>query len=135
MTQFILVIGIQPQNIGVVCHSIDEADKFQKDIAHELFTNEQLKYCWCLKRESVHDLFSQAQLQISEGENIEKTIIGKLLLRLFRSCQEIVLWYSADFNDLPEFTDIEAAMNEISSALMESDGEVYLRFRGGVDNV
>jgi hypothetical protein len=126
-----LAIGIQPPNIGVVCQPIYESDKLSQRIARELFTDEQLKLCWSLKKESVHDLFSLARTQISAGISIEATIIGQLLLRLFRSCQEIVLWYSSDFNNLPEFTDIEAAMNEISSTLMELAGEIYLRFRGG----
>jgi hypothetical protein len=129
MTQFMLVIGSQPQNMDVVCQSIYESDRFLR-IAHKLFTDEQLKSCWSLEGELVHDLFSDAQTQISEGISIEETRIGQLLLRLFRSCQEVVLWYSSDFDDLPEFTDIEAAMKEISSELMRSAGEIYLRFRG-----
>ena len=40
-----------------------------------------------------------------------------------------MLWYSNEFNDLPEFTNIEAAIDEISSALTYSSGEIYLRFK------
>jgi hypothetical protein len=129
MTQFMLVIGAQPQNMGVVCQPIHE-DKYLNKIACELFTEVQLESCWFLEKDSVHDLFSLAIADISAGINIRQTIIGQLLLKLFQTCQEIVLWYSSDWNDLPEFTDIEAAMNEISLELMESAGEIYLRFKG-----
>jgi hypothetical protein len=133
MTQFMLVIGSQPQNIDVICRSIGETDKFLKKAAHQLLTDRQLELCWYpegLHGESVHDLFSQAQTQIIGGENIEETIIGKLLIKVFQSCREVLIWYSNDFNDLPEFTNVEIAMNEICSELIELSGEVYLKFKG-----
>jgi hypothetical protein len=132
MTQFMLVIGIQPQLENIICHSIDEAEEFLKKLAHQLFANQQMESCWYpegLNGESVHDLFSLAEIHIREGGNIRDTIIGQLLIKVFQSCYETVLWYSHDFDDLPEFTNIELAMNEISSELMVMAGEIYLRFR------
>jgi hypothetical protein len=133
MTQFMLVIGIQPQEANIVCRSIDEKDEFFKQLAHQLFTERQMESCWYpegLNGESVHDLLSLARTHIMEGENIKDTVIGQLLIKLFRSCYEIVLWYGNDFDDLPEFINIEIAMNEISCDLITMAGEIYLRFKG-----
>jgi hypothetical protein len=135
MTQFMLIIGIQPQNANIVCRSVDRKDEFFKELARQFFTERQMELCWYpegLKGESVHDLLSQARTDIMEGGKIENTIIGQLLIEVFRSCHETLLWYSNDFNDLPEFTDIEIAMNEISSELIELAGEIYLKFKGDV---
>lgn len=74
MTQSILIIG-NLQNLDVAYHSIDTADKFLKDIAHELFTEEQLKFCWYIETWIIHDLFSKAQTQLFYGEKIESTIV------------------------------------------------------------
>jgi hypothetical protein len=134
MTQFMLVIGNRPQDPDLVCRSIDEeASRWLQNIARELFIDEQLKSCWYLDRELIHDLFSQAQTQLFAGESIEQTSVGQLLLELFRSCEETVLWYSIEFDDLPEFRNIEAAMNEISTQLIRPSGEIYLRFRNSFD--
>jgi hypothetical protein len=132
MTQFMLIIGDRTENLDILCQSIDKADRFLKNAAHELFTNRQLQFCWYPEGthgESVHDLFSQAQTEILQGENIKDTVIGQLLIEIFRSSQEVVIWYSSDYNHLPEFTNIEIAMNKIYSDLTESSGEVYVRFR------
>jgi hypothetical protein len=128
MTQSILIIG-NLQNLDVAYHSIDKADKFLKDIAHELFTEEQLKSCWYIEGWMIHELFSKAQTQLFNGEKIESTMVGQLLIKIFQSCQEIVLWYFDDFDDFPKFTNIEAAMNEISAQLIEISGEIHLIFR------
>ena len=127
MTQFMLVIGIKPQQADVICRSIDEKDEFFKEVAHQLFTDRQMESCWYpegLNGESVHDLLSLARTHIMEGGNIKDTVIGQLLIKLFRSCGEIVLWYSNDFDDLPEFTNTEIAMNEISCDLITMAGEI-----------
>lgn len=88
-----LVIGHRPQNTALVCRSIDEeASRWLQNIARELFTDDRLKSCWYLDRELIHDLFSQAQTQLFAGESIEKTSVGQLLLKLFRSGEETVLW-------------------------------------------
>jgi hypothetical protein len=132
MTQFMLIIGIRPQVESIVCRSINEADEFLKKLAHQLFTDQQMESCWYpegLNGESVHDLLSLAEIYITEGGNIRDTIIGQLLIKVFQSCHETVLWYSHDFDNLPEFTNIEVAMNEISSELMEMAGEIYLKFK------
>jgi hypothetical protein len=131
MTQFMLVVGDRPQDLGFSCQSIDETDKFFK-IAQELFTQQQLQSCWYLDNELTHELLSQARSHILAEHSIEKTIIGKLLVHLFRSCEEVVLWYSDDFSDLPEFTDVELVMPVISIDLMKLAGEIYLRFRGKI---
>jgi hypothetical protein len=135
MTQFMLVIGIQPQQANIVCCSIDEADEFLKKLAHQLFTDRQMESCWYpegLNGELVHDLLSLARTHIMEGGNIKDTFIGQLLIKVFQSCHETILWYSDDFDDLPEFTNIEIAMNEISSELIVLAGEIYLKFKGDV---
>jgi hypothetical protein len=130
MTQFMLVVGDRPQDLNSVCRSINEADRFLKKIARELFTEQQLQSCWYLEKELAHDLFNRAQIQIFESKSLKETIIGQLLIKLFSSCEQIVCWYASDCNDLPEFTDIEIAMQYISSELIEPGGEIYLRFRG-----
>jgi hypothetical protein len=130
-----LVIGIQPQQANIVCRSIDEADEFFKKLAHQLFTDRQMKSCWYpegLNGESVHDLLSLARTHIMEGGNIKDTIIGQLLIKAFQSCHKTVLWYSHDCDDLPEFTNVEIAMNEVSSELIKLAGEIYLKFNGNV---
>jgi hypothetical protein len=135
MTQFMLVIGIQPQDANIVCRSIDEAAEFLKKLAHQLFTDRQMESCWYpegLNGESVHDLLKQSRTHMMEGRDIKDTLIGQLLIKAFRSCHETLLWYSHDFDNLPEFTNIEMAMNEISSELIELSGEIYLKFRGDV---
>jgi hypothetical protein len=66
MTQSILIIG-NPQNLDIAYHSIDTADKFLKDIAHKLFTEEQLKSCWYIEGWIIHELFSKAQTQLFNG--------------------------------------------------------------------
>jgi uncharacterized protein YpmS len=132
MTQFMLVIGIQPQEANIVCRSIGEADEFSKKLAHQLFTDRQMELCWypeSLNGESVHDLLSLARTHIMEGGDIKDTIIGQLLIKVFQLCDETVLWYSHDFDDLPEYTNIEIAMNEISCELIKMAGEIYLRFK------
>jgi hypothetical protein len=131
MTQFMLTIGNQPEYAGISFCSIDENDGFLKKIAHHLFTKEQLQLCWYPRNvdgELVDDLFVQAQSEILDGEILRETVVGKLLLNLFQSCQEVVLFYSSDFDYLPECTDIETAMDEISAELIDFSGEVYLRF-------
>jgi hypothetical protein len=135
MTQFMLVIGIQPQEANIICHPIDGADNFLKNSAHQLFTNRQMELCWYpegLNGESVHDLLNQARIHIMEGGKIETTSVGQLLIKAFQSCHETLLWCSREFDDLPEFTNIEIAMNEISSDLTDLSGEIYLKFRGNV---
>jgi hypothetical protein len=130
-----LVIGIQPQQANIVCRSIDEADEFLKKLAHQLFTDRQMESCWYpegLNGESVHDLLSLARTHIMEGGNIKDTIIGQLLIKAFQSCHKTVLWYSHDFDDLPEFTNVEIAMNEVSSELIKLAGEIYLKFNDNV---
>jgi hypothetical protein len=127
MTQSIFIIG-NPQKIDIAYHSIDIADKSLKDIAHRLFTEEQLKSCCYIEGWIIHELFSEAQTQLFSGERIESTIVGQLLIKIFQSCQEIVLWYFDDFDDFPKFTNIEAAMNEISAQLIEISGEIHLIF-------
>jgi hypothetical protein len=131
MTQSILIVG-NPKDIDIVYYPIDTADRFLKDIAHQLFTEKQLKSCWYIEGWIIHDLFSEAQTQLFDNQRIESTIVGQLLIKLFLSCQEIVLWYFDDFNDFPEFTDIELAMNEISSQLTELSGEIHLIFRSKI---
>jgi hypothetical protein len=128
MTQSILIVG-NPKDIDIAYYPIDIADKFSKYIAHQLFTEEQIKSCWYIEGWIIHELFSDAQTQLFDNQRIESTIVGQLLIKLFRSCQEIVLWYFDDFDDFPEFTDIELAMNEISSQLTKSSGEIHLIFR------
>ena len=129
MTQFILVIGKPPQDPGFIFRSIRESDEFLKQIAYKLFTDKQLEFCWQLEGDLIHALFSQAQTQIFEGNKIQQTIVGQLLVTLFRSCQETVLWYGNDFHDLTEFVNIETTLDEIASELVRSSGEIYLRFR------
>ncbi len=128
MTQFMLIVGHRPEDLEFPYRSIDKADKFFK-IAQRLFTDRQLQSCWYLENELTHELLSQARSQISAGYSIEQTIIGKLLAQLFRSCEEVVLWYSNDFSELDEFTDIELVMPVISSELMQLAGEIYLHFK------
>jgi hypothetical protein len=130
MTQFMLAIGDLPQDLDSVCLSINEADRFLKKMAKELFTEKKLQSCWYLEKELAHDLFNQAQVQIFESKSLEETIIGQLLIKLFSSCEQIVCWYASDCADLLEFTDIEIAMQYISSELIQPEGEIYLRFRG-----
>jgi hypothetical protein len=104
-------------------------------LLRQLFTDQQMKSCWYpegLNGESVHELLSLARTHIMERGNIKDTIIGQLLIKVFQSCHDTVLWYSNDFDDLPEFRNIEIAMNEISSELIEMAGEIYLRFKGDV---
>jgi hypothetical protein len=131
MTQFMLVVGNQPKSTIIEFSAIEKDSGFPNRIAHQIFTEEQLRVCWYpanVAGEIVHDLFSQAQTALLEGESIYDTIIGQCLVQLFQSCQEIVLWYSSDFDDLPQYTIIEAAMNEISAQLIIESGEVFLHF-------
>ncbi|PSB50877.1 hypothetical protein [Chamaesiphon polymorphus] len=130
MTQFMLVVGDRPQDLDSVSRAIHEADWFLKKMAQELFTDRQLQSCWYLEKELAHDLFNQAQVQIFESKSLEETIIGQLLIKLFSSCEQIVCWYANDCDELPEFTNIELALQYISSELIQPGGEVYLRFRG-----
>jgi hypothetical protein len=138
MTQFMLAIGIQPPETNIVCRSIDEKDELFKEIAHQLFSDRKIESCWYpegLNGESVHDLLSLARTHVMEGGNIKDTVIGQLLIKVFQSCHEVVLWYSNDFDDLPEFTNIEIAMNEISCELIKMAGEIYLRFRNPIEEM
>ena len=79
MTQSILIIG-NLQNLDVADHSINTADKFLKYIAHELFTEDQLKSCWYIEGWIIHELFSKAQTQLFNGEKIELVISSWVLL-------------------------------------------------------
>jgi hypothetical protein len=131
MTQFMLVIGNQPEYAGISFCSIEGDDGFLRKAAYQLFTKEQLQLCWYPKNadgELVDDLFTQAQSEILDGGIIYETEAGKLLLNLFQSCREVVLFYSNDFDDLPECTNIEIAIDRISAELTDFSGEVYLRF-------
>jgi hypothetical protein len=131
MTQFMLVVGNQPKGTIINFSAIEKNSGFLNRIAQQIFTEEQLRGCWCpvnVVGEIVHDLFSQAQTALLDGESIYDTIIGQCLVQLFQSCQEVVLWYSSDFDDLPQYTIIEVAMNEISTQLIIESGEVYLHF-------
>jgi hypothetical protein len=74
MTQFMLVIGSQPQNMGIVGQLIHEDDKFLKRIACELFTDKQIASCWFLEKDSVHDLFSDAERIFQKEQTSEKRL-------------------------------------------------------------
>jgi hypothetical protein len=131
MTQFMLIIGNPPRDIDIIYFPINQADEFLGKIAIKLFTSQQLQMCWYAEGsngESIHDLFSQAQTQILEGYEIRNTKIGKILVKVFQQCQEVVIWYSDDCSQLPEFTDINMAIDEICTELTESCGAIYLRF-------
>jgi hypothetical protein len=131
MTQFMLVIGNQPKYVDISFCSIKESNGTLKKIAYQLFIKEHLQLCWYPRNEPgemVDDLFTQAQMEIFNGRSIHETDAGKLLLNLFQSCREVVLFYSSDFDDLPECTNIEIAMDGISAELTDCSGEVYLRF-------
>jgi hypothetical protein len=89
MTQFMLVIGNPPDSklkkLGFISVSIHQSPNFLKKIANQSFINEQLSSCWYPKSEnekSVHNLFTDAAINIQEAWNINKIIIGILLLAI-----------------------------------------------------
>ena len=135
MTQYMLIVGIQPkdtlESLGIIGHTIYDSNNFLREVANQLFSKNQIQSCWYPESEvigSVHDLFNEAYKNIQQGMSINETVVGNLLLNVLPLCEEIVLWYSDDFHDLPCIENTEKFMSTISCDLMQDSGELYLRF-------
>ena len=130
-----LIVGIEPKStlksLGVVAHKISDSKDSFREIASQLLSEKQIPLCWYPESEvigSVHDLFNEAYKNIQQGIIFNETIIGTLLLNALPVCEEIVLWYSNDFFNLPCVENAKDFMSIIASDLMLDSGEMYLRF-------
>lgn len=136
MTQFILIIGNPPENtlqkLGLVSISIHQSPDFLKKIANQLFIDDQLSLCWYPKsknEKSVHDLFTDAAINLQEGWNVNETIIGSLLFAVLPISQEIIIWYANDFHDLDCLKEIPVFMNTINFESSKGSWKICLRFK------
>ena len=134
MTQYMLIVGLEPKNtlerLGIFAHKIHDSKEFIARIAANLFSDNQIRSCWYPESKvvgSVHDLFSQAYIDIQEGKRFDETDIGHLLINILPMYESIALWYSNGYNNLPCTESTDSFMNTITSSLMQDSGEIYLR--------
>ncbi len=121
------------EDLNIDSISINDSSSFLKNIANQLFTQEQLDLCWYPAseryREPVHDLFNEAYNFVAEGQDFTETVFGKLILRVLPTCQEVAIWYSDNFQDLPSSNDEKEFVKLISYEMQKGLGETYLRFK------
>lgn len=70
-------------------------------------------------------LFTEAQSQMIEGMEFEKTRLYTVVIELYKAGASLYFWYGSDSADLPVYTNIETLLEDLQTAVKTSACEFY----------
>jgi len=131
MTQFILCKqnGAACSRCNIEWISIEE-DSFLSEVASYVFPNTDDKNIFTLvfDGESFDSICTAAQRDMAEGKSFAETNLFSCMKSLLESCNEFVLWYAREYDDLDYVYDGESLLQKIEESLVDSSCEMYLRY-------
>ena len=77
----------------------------------------------------IDDLFTEAQVQLNDGLAFPATRLHSFLEQAMESCEDVVLWYSSDYSDLPMTSDREELLALVEAGVDSPLCECYIHWR------
>lgn len=103
-----------------------------KNVAKELLGELKAEESWTIidrATQQTDALFSKMQKELHNNIPFQDSCIGSFFTKCLDSIYELILWYSDDYKELPNFIDIKSFTDVIEEEIAESTCEVYGWYR------
>ena len=129
MTQFALCV-VSDSAADDELRSLCESDELQVQAARELFgTTDGVKIPFTRHGADIARLATDAYNATHNSRSFETTDLYRVLRILLERCDDIVLWWSNDWSDLPVWANQETFLEDVGRQLAEPVGDVYCRWQ------
>ena len=128
MTQFLVITGNEAtirEAFGGNITSVN-SDEFLRNHSKNFLAENELERSWSI--DSAEALFTAAS-NIKAPVDVAATELGRSLLRLTSSVEQIAAWYASDSETLERVDTAELLLRRIAEQLLEPGSDVYLQFR------
>jgi len=131
MSQFLIINGNKKPKINTERVSVIDVQStqqlFKKAVEHYKLP---LANTWVPgddDSDTIDNLFSEAAYQVSAGDRLSKTNLGKLLGVLIKK-YSIYAWYGNDFEDLDKLENSFELYELLNKELPVGSGEIYIKY-------
>ncbi|WP_444914020.1 hypothetical protein [Microbulbifer sp. TRSA007] len=79
--------------------------------------------------DTTDSIFSEAGLQLSQGDPLSSTQLGKLLGELIYKGAKFIAWYACEYQDLEQTDSVIDLIEILNKELPIGSGEIYVEYR------
>ena len=133
MSQFLIVISENKPVTTVANITFVHTDEAQQVFSDAVdFYQIYPEHAWAVLDETgdtTDSIFASAGGDISQGNALSSTELGKLLGELIYSGAKLVTWYACDFEDLEKTTSVVELIELLNQKLPVGSGEIYVEYK------
>ena len=133
MSQFLIVISESKAGTTVPNITFVHTDETQQIFCDAVdYYQISPEHAWAVldkTGDTTDSIFSDAGGDISQGNALSSTELGKLLGELIYSGAKLLAWYACEYDNLVKITNVIELIEILNKELPAGSGEIYVEYR------